>query len=113
MQLIGRVVAQPESRESRNGKEYLRYVVATNDPMGPPNEDGTPAPPTSSFHSIFVFGQSNVDRVRNLPKGALVFVEADFQIEREQIEGTDSFRDNFFVHHRSARVLARSRNPEN
>lgn len=109
MQLIGRMVAQPEVRESRNGKEYLRYVVATNDPLGPPNEDGSPAQPTSSFHSIFVFGENNVNRVRNLPKGyvmskltsALVFVEADFQIERELIEGTDNFRDNFFVHHRA------------
>ena len=26
-------------RESRNGKEYLRYVLATNDLPGPPNED--------------------------------------------------------------------------
>lgn len=39
--LIGRLVSSPEVRESRNGKEYLRYVVATQDPLGPPNEDGS------------------------------------------------------------------------
>ena len=39
--LIGRLVSSPEVRESRKGKEYLRYVVATQDPLGPPNEDGS------------------------------------------------------------------------
>jgi hypothetical protein len=67
--LIGRLVAPPEVRESRNGKEYLRYVLATTDPLGPPNEDGTPATPTSSFHSIFAFGETTVNRLRDVPKG--------------------------------------------
>ena len=60
--LIGRLVAPPEVRESRNGKEYLRYVLATT-------EDGTPATPTSSFHSIFAFGETTVNRLRDVPKG--------------------------------------------
>lgn len=41
MNLIGRLVGQPEVRETRSGKEYLRYVLATADPIGPPNEDGS------------------------------------------------------------------------
>ena len=67
--LIGRLVAPPEVRESRNGKEYLRYVLATTDPLGPPSEDATPATPTSSFHSIFAFGETTVNRLRDVPKG--------------------------------------------
>ncbi|WFD36309.1 lipoyl synthase [Malassezia cuniculi] len=69
MQLIGRLVASPETRLSRTGKEYLRYTVATSDPLGPPNEDGSPAEPTSSFHSVFAFGEERVNRLRDLPKG--------------------------------------------
>lgn len=83
MNIIGRLVGQPEVRETRSGKEYLRYTVATTDPLGPPNEDGStclrritypaPAQPTSSFHSIFAFGETTVNRLRDLPKGYVVF----------------------------------------
>lgn len=101
MMLIGRLVGQPEVRESRTGKEYVRYVIATNDPLGPPQEDGSPAPQTSSFHSVFGFGEGVVNRMRNVPKGTLMFVEADFRIEREFVDGTDALRDNYLVQHRA------------
>lgn len=40
MQLFGRLVADPEVRASRNGKDYILYTVATKDPQGPPAEEG-------------------------------------------------------------------------
>ena len=40
MQLLGRLVADPETRQTRAGKDYVRYVVATTDPLGPPGEEG-------------------------------------------------------------------------
>ncbi|WFD29377.1 lipoyl synthase [Malassezia sp. CBS 17886] len=107
--LIGRLVAPPEVRESRNGKEYLRYVVATTDPLGPPNEDGSPPAPTSSFHSVFAFGDTTVNRLRDLQKGTLLFVEADFRVTRAPSD-SDVPQDQWLVQHRSYNVLARPRN---
>ncbi|CCU98203.1 unnamed protein product [Malassezia sympodialis ATCC 42132] len=107
--LIGRLVASPEVRESRNGKEYLRYVIATNDMPGPPNEDGTPAAPTSSFHSIFAFGESTVNRLRDVPKGSLMFVEGDFRVVRTPGDENLPPQDQWLVQHRNYRVLMRPR----
>lgn len=69
MQLIGRIVTEPETRTTRNGKDYAKYTVATNDPAGPPGEDGQRPPQTSSFHNIFAFGDNAVERVMKLQKG--------------------------------------------
>ncbi|WFD05131.1 ssDNA-binding protein, mitochondrial [Malassezia vespertilionis] len=107
MNLIGRLVSQPEVRESRNGKEYLRYVIATNDPLGPPQENGTPAEPTSSFHSIFAFGESTVNRLRELQKGTLMYVEADFRVARTPGEGDMPPQDQILSQHRSYKVILR------
>lgn len=74
MQLLGRLVADPEARTTRNGKEYVKYTVATSDPAGPPGEDGERPPQTSSFHNIFAFGEGPVSRLLKLTKG---YVELD------------------------------------
>lgn len=72
MQLIGRLVADPETRTTRNGKDYAKYTVATNDPLGPPGENGQRPDETSSFHNIFAFGENAVERVMKLQKGCVV-----------------------------------------
>jgi len=69
MQLIGRLIADPEQRTTKNGKDYIKYTVATNDPLGPPAEDGSRPQNTSSFHNIFAFGESAVERLSKLSKG--------------------------------------------
>lgn len=69
IQLIGRLVADPEVRTTRAGKDYIRYAVATTDPLGPPAEDGERPPPTTSFHNIFAFGEGPVSRLTNIKKG--------------------------------------------
>lgn len=105
--MIGRLVAPAEVRESRTGKPYVRYVLATTDPLGPPNEDGTQPEPTSSFHSIFGFGESNVARLSNVPKGSLMYVEGDFRVTRSPSEGDLPPQEQWLVQHRSHRVLSR------
>ena len=99
-------------RESRNGKEFLRYVLATNDLPGPPNEDGTPAAPTSSFHSIFAFGENTVNRLREVPKGTLMYVEGDFRVVRTPSDEQTPPQEQWLVQHRNYRVLMRPRNTE-
>lgn len=71
MQLIGRLIADPETRTTRGGKDYVKYTVATNDPAGPPAEDGQRPPQTSSFHNIFAFGEGAVERIMKLAKGCV------------------------------------------
>ncbi|WFC93906.1 ssDNA-binding protein, mitochondrial [Malassezia brasiliensis] len=108
--IIGRLVGQPEVRETRSGKEYLRYTLATTDPLGPPNEDGTPAQPTSSFHSIFAFGETTVNRLRDLPKGTLMYVEGDFRVTRTPGENGAPPVDQWLIQHRNYNVLLRPKN---
>lgn len=69
MQLLGRLVADPEVRSTRTGKDYVRYTLATNDPQPPVGEDGERGPETSSFHNIFAFGDAAVERLQKLQKG--------------------------------------------
>lgn len=44
IQLVGRLVADPEVKATRSGKDYVSYTVATTDPVGPPAEDGSECP---------------------------------------------------------------------
>jgi single-stranded DNA-binding protein len=71
MQLIGRLIADPEQRTTKNGKDYVKYTVATNDPLGPLAEDGSRPNQTSSFHNIFAFGDNAVERLGKLQKGSV------------------------------------------
>lgn len=105
MQLLGRLVADPEVRTTRSGKEYVRYTLATNDPAGPPGEDGERGPDTSSFHSIFGFGEQAVQRLTAIPKGTLMQVEADFRIQRNPGEDGSPASSSYLVQHRSCHVV--------
>ncbi|UZJ51302.1 hypothetical protein CBS101457_000622 [Exobasidium rhododendri] len=105
MQLIGRLVADPEQRTTKNGKDYVKYTVATNDPPGPPAEDGTRPNQTSSFHNIFAFGENAVERLSRLQKGTQVFVEADFKVQYNPSESGEPGRADYLIQHRSLNVL--------
>ncbi|KAK0523091.1 ssDNA-binding protein, mitochondrial [Tilletia horrida] len=108
IQLIGRLVADPELKATRSGKDYVSYTVATTDPIGPPAEDGTRPEPTTSFHRIFAFGESSVQRLTKITKGTQVLVDADFRIAKVPAteEGAGP-RDQLLVQHRSISVLSK------
>ena len=93
-------------------KGAYQNVLATNDLPGPPNEDGTPAAPTSSFHSIFAFGENTVNRLREVPKGTLMYVEGDFRVVRTPSDEQTPPQEQWLVQHRNYRVLMRPRNTE-
>jgi len=40
MTLLGRLVADPEIKQTRSGKDYVRYSLATTDSPAPPGENG-------------------------------------------------------------------------
>jgi hypothetical protein len=134
MQLIGRLTADPETRTTRNGKDYAKYTIGTNDPSGPPLENGERPPQTSSFHTIFAFGDAAVERIMRLQKGCVltrracqgrngklilqicflrtqVFVEADFKVQYNPAEGGEGGRTDYLVQHRSLNVLAKPKGP--
>lgn len=70
MTLIGRLGGQPEKRTTKNGKDFLLYKVATSDPYLPPKEGEEPTEPTTSWHTIFAYGQS-AERLQDLEKGSV------------------------------------------
>ncbi|KAE8223758.1 hypothetical protein CF319_g3259 [Tilletia indica] len=108
IQLIGRLVADPEVKATRSGKDYVSYTVATTDPLGPPSEDGTRPEPTTSFHRIFAFGENSVQRLTKLTKGTQVLVDADFRITKTPAtEDGAPARDQLLVQHRSISVVSR------
>ena len=86
MQVLGRLAADPELKTTKNGKDYVRYTVATSDPPTGPAEDGERAPTTTSYHRFYVFGDRGVDRMKNIKKGYRVLVDAEFRIERTPAE---------------------------
>lgn len=90
--LVGRLATHPTVRLSASGSEYAAYTVATRDPSRGPQDT------TTSFHRIFAFG-SNADRVRSLQKGAPVYVEADFRVERLTVE--DRTQEKYLVSQRT------------
>lgn len=69
MQLLGRLVADPEVRTTRAGKEYILYTLATSDPTGATGENGSEAPQSTSYHRIFAFNEKAVERLQKYTKG--------------------------------------------
>lgn len=82
MQLLGRLTADPEIRTSVNGKEFARYTVATSDPAPPVAEGAERPPETTSFHTVFAFGESTVERLQRVGKGTTVLVDAEFRLAK-------------------------------
>ncbi|PWN24286.1 nucleic acid-binding protein [Microstroma glucosiphilum] len=107
MQLLGRLIADPETRATRSGKDYVRYTLATNDPVGPPGEDGERPPETTSFHNIFAFGDAAVQRLQKLQKGTLVVVDAEFRVQRNPSEDGGPAGSSYLVQHKSCHVVSR------
>ncbi|EPQ27557.1 uncharacterized protein PFL1_04695 [Pseudozyma flocculosa PF-1] len=111
MQVLGRLAADPEVRSTKNGKDYVRYTVATTDPpAGPPAENGEPAQQTTSYHRFYVFGDRGVERMKSIKKGYRVLVDAEFRIERTPSpDGQSPARDNLLALHRGIQVISKPR----
>ncbi|SNX86367.1 uncharacterized protein MEPE_05076 [Melanopsichium pennsylvanicum] len=111
MQVLGRLAADPELKTTKNGKDYVRYTVATSDPpTSGPTEDGERPPTTTSYHKFYVFGERGVERMRNIKKGYRVLVDAEFRIERQpaQQEGEQS-KEMLLALHRGIQVISKPR----
>ncbi|SPO23921.1 uncharacterized protein UTRI_03545_B [Ustilago trichophora] len=108
MQVLGRLAADPELKTTKNGKDYVRYTVATSDPpTSGPTEDGERAPTTTSYHKFYVFGDRGVERMKNIKKGYRVLVDAEFRIERTPAEGEMAARDTLLALHRGIQVISK------
>ncbi|KAG6897213.1 hypothetical protein C0992_003411 [Termitomyces sp. T32_za158] len=79
--LIGRLIKDPETRYTRNEKEYVVYTVATTNYPPPPLDANGERPPTAStFHRVLSFAESSNKYLQTLKKGSRVYVEANFEL---------------------------------
>ncbi|GAA5873422.1 hypothetical protein JCM3774_000780 [Rhodotorula dairenensis] len=107
MTLVGRLGAI-ETKESKNGRQYLKYVIATTDRRQPPREGEAPEEPTTSWHTVFAHGDS-VERLQNVPVGSLVFVEAGFQVRNQRDEESGNYSTQILATHERMSVISRPR----
>ncbi|OAX43072.1 nucleic acid-binding protein [Rhizopogon vinicolor AM-OR11-026] len=107
--LIGRLGKDPEVRTTKSDKEYVSYTVATtNYPPPPPNPDGARQEAGTTWHNIISFSPAQNNYLRNLQKGAQVYVEANFELR-----DADPFADpsspqaqrQIFLRHETIRVI--------
>ncbi|KAF9468905.1 single-strand binding protein family-domain-containing protein [Collybia nuda] len=111
--LIGHLTRDPESRQTKNDREYVTYTVATqNYPPPPPDANGERRPSTATFHRILSFSENSNKYLQSLRKGTKVYVEAGFEL-REPEPGADPLspqgQRQIFLKHETIRVLNRPR----
>ncbi|KAF9569401.1 hypothetical protein CPC08DRAFT_602107, partial [Agrocybe pediades] len=85
--LIGRLVKDPETRLTKNQKEFVMYTVVTRNAASPPDANGE-RKYTSTFHNIMSFGEHQNKYLTTLKKGSTVFAETAFEI-RDPEPGSD------------------------
>ncbi|KAF8351201.1 hypothetical protein F5887DRAFT_196839 [Amanita rubescens] len=115
LNLIGTLVRDPEIRLSKNEKEYVSYVVATqNYPPPPPDINGERRPATATFHRLLSFSEHANRFLQTLRKGTRVYVEANFEL-REPEPGADPTtpqgQRQIFLRHDQIRVLSFPKRP--
>lgn len=107
--LVGRIGAEPQLKETKNGKQFLIYKVATTDPYVPPKEGEADNEQTTSWHTIFAYGQA-VEKLTTLEVGSLVHVEASFTVVKSKTESGE-YKDTIYNHHQRLSVLKRPAKP--
>ncbi|GAA6032629.1 hypothetical protein JCM8097_004851 [Rhodosporidiobolus ruineniae] len=109
MTLVGRI-GGVEQRQSKNGRDYLMYKVATTDRAQPPKEGEEYQKPPTSWHTIFAHGQA-AERLSFLENGTLVYVEANFTVKNEKDEATGAYSTNIVAIHDRLTVLKKPYRP--
>ncbi|KIO30511.1 hypothetical protein M407DRAFT_242166 [Tulasnella calospora MUT 4182] len=107
--LIGNLVREPETRVTKNEKEYVSYTVATQTNRARGQEDSI-SPPT--YHRILSFIPTQNQYLSKIPKGALVYVEAELEVKEPDPEaeaGSFQAQRQIMLRHETLRVLRTSR----
>ncbi|KAK6008626.1 hypothetical protein QM012_000529 [Aureobasidium pullulans] len=80
MQIIGRLADQPELTPTSTGREMVRYALGVK--SGPKNDNGERQ--TSWFRVASFAEGPGRDVLLNLPKGTLLYLEADARMDTFQ-----------------------------
>ncbi|KAF5668866.1 ssDNA binding protein [Fusarium heterosporum] len=102
--IIGNLADTPEVHPTSNGREILRYAVASNSGRGDNRK-------TSWFRITSFAEGAQRDYLMNLPKGATVYVEGDASMNTFT-DSSGQNRTNFSVVQRTLEVLRRPQAPE-
>ncbi|KAF9452148.1 hypothetical protein P691DRAFT_697651 [Macrolepiota fuliginosa MF-IS2] len=104
--LIGRVARDPETRLTKNEKEFLAYTVITTSST---NTNQGERQIVRTFHRVLCFDPSHIEFLRRLKKGSKVYVQADYTI-KEPEQGADPTtpqgQRHIFLTHESIKVLS-------
>ncbi|KAG6919273.1 hypothetical protein DXG01_007405 [Tephrocybe rancida] len=83
--LIGRLVRDPEVKQTKNEREYVTYSVATHQyPPPPPDANGERAVSSPTFHRIISFSEGSNRYLQTLKKGSSVYVEANYELREPE-----------------------------
>ncbi|BGP16937.1 hypothetical protein JCM10213_007383 [Rhodosporidiobolus nylandii] len=109
MTLIGRI-GSIEVKQTKAGKDFLVYKVATTDKGRPAAEGEEYQAPPTSWHTIFAHGAS-IERLQNIEKGSQVYVEAQFTVKNEKDEASGVYSQNIIAIHERINVLRKPYRP--
>ncbi|KAG8623183.1 hypothetical protein KVT40_008159 [Elsinoe batatas] len=105
MQLIGRLADKPELVSTQTGRELVRYALGVS--AGPKDESGNRQ--TSWFRVASFTDGPQKDFLLNLPKGTLLYLDADARMDTFQAaDGTNQSRLNLVQ--RNLEMLSRPKN---
>jgi len=108
--LVGRLAKIPESRQTKNGRDYVVYTVATTNAAGPANAQGVREDPKTSWHNVLSFSPNVNNYLSGLSKGSLVYVEANYELhegEPNAEPGSPQSQRQVFLRHDNIKVLKR------
>ncbi|KIY72987.1 nucleic acid-binding protein [Cylindrobasidium torrendii FP15055 ss-10] len=86
--LIGNLGADPETRNTKNDRQFVTYTVATQSVPPVDAETGERGTPKTTWHRVFSFNEHANRYLMNLKKGSKVYVEAAFEM-REPEPGSE------------------------
>ncbi|KAG9014289.1 hypothetical protein FRB90_005467 [Tulasnella sp. 427] len=103
--LIGNMVRDPETRITKNEKEYVSYTVVTqaNRSRGTEEPQSTP-----TFHRVLSFIPAQNQYLTKVAKGSLVYVEAELDVKEPDPEaesGSFAAQRQILLRHETLRVL--------
>jgi len=108
LSLIGYLAKDPETRLTKNDKEFVSYTVVTKTTL-PVNPNGERPAPIPTFHRVLCFSESPIKFLSTLKKGTRVYVEANFEL-RDPEAGADPAtpqgQRQIFLRHEQVRVLS-------